>query len=74
MLNSTQAIRLRTAASPGIVDAHKAIVGLSYVAAYVTLDWVSFIEPYAHFDITPWNLNTGLSFRCGFSKIKPHRH
>jgi hypothetical protein len=74
MLNSAQAMRLRAAAFPGIVDAHKAIVGLSYVVAYVTLDWVSFIEPYAHFDITPWNPNTGLSFRCGFSKIKPHRH
>jgi two-component system, LuxR family, sensor kinase FixL len=35
---------------------------LFYVAAYVTLDWVSFIEPYAHFDITPWNPHTGLSF------------
>ena len=22
----------------------------------------SFIEPYEHFDITPWNPNTGLSF------------
>jgi two-component system sensor kinase FixL len=62
MLNSAQAMRLRTAVFPGIINANKAIVGLSYVAAYVTLDWVSFIEPYAHFDITPWNPNTGLSF------------
>jgi two-component system, LuxR family, sensor kinase FixL len=29
---------------------------------YVLLDWISFIEPYAHFNITPWNPGTGLSF------------
>jgi two-component system, LuxR family, sensor kinase FixL len=62
MLNSARAMRLRTAVLPGIVDTNKAIVGLSYVAAYVALDWVSFIEPYAHFNITPWNPNTSLSF------------
>ena len=62
MLRSAQTMQLRAAAFPGIVDANKAIVGVSYVAAYVALDWVSFIEPYAHFDITPWNPNTGLSF------------
>ena len=49
-------------AFPGIVDTHKAIVGVAYLAAYVALDRVSFIEPYAHFGITPWNPNTGLSF------------
>ena len=52
----------RAATFPGVVDAHKAVVGIIYVAAYVALDWVSFIEPYEHFDITPWNPNTGLSF------------
>jgi signal transduction histidine kinase len=62
MLSSAPATRLRTVVFPGIIDANKTIVGLSYVAAYVTLDWVSFIEPYAHFNITPWNPNTGLSF------------
>jgi two-component system sensor kinase FixL len=62
MLNPAQAMRLQTVVYPGIIDANKAIVGLSYVAAYVMLDWVSFIEPYARFNITPWNPNTGLSF------------
>src|SRR5579864_4539086 len=62
MMNLAQATWLRTADVPGIVDANKAIVGVSYVVAYVALDWVSFIEPYAHFDITPWNPDTGLSF------------
>ena len=62
MLNSAQATRLRTTIFPRIVDANKTIVAVSYVAAYVALDWVSFVEPYAAFNITPWNPNTGLSF------------
>ena len=62
MLRSAQTMQLRAAAFPGIVDANKAIIGVSYVAAYVALDWVSFIEPYASFNITPWNPNIGLSF------------
>jgi two-component system, LuxR family, sensor kinase FixL len=62
MLDPVQTIQLRAATFPGVVDAHKAVVGIVYVAAYVALDWVSFIEPYEHFDITPWNPNTGLSF------------
>jgi two-component system, LuxR family, sensor kinase FixL len=57
-----QAMQLRAAAFPGIVDAHKAIVGAVYLAAYVALDRVSFIQPYAHFGITPWNPDTGFSF------------
>jgi two-component system sensor kinase FixL len=62
MLRWTQAMRSRAAAFPELIDARKAIVGLVYFAAYVALDWVSFIEPYAPFGITPWNPNTGLSF------------
>ena len=38
------------------------IVGLVYLAAYALLEWISFIEPYAHLGITPWNPGTGLSF------------
>jgi two-component system, LuxR family, sensor kinase FixL len=55
-------MRLRAAVFPGMVDAHQAVVGLAYLAAYVGLDWVSFIQPYAPFGITPWNPSTGLSF------------
>jgi hypothetical protein len=62
MLNLAKAMRLRTAVFPGAIDTNKAIVGLFYVVAYVALDWVSFIEPYAQFNITPWNPNTSLSF------------
>jgi signal transduction histidine kinase len=62
MFEWTKAMRLLAAAFPEIVDTHKAIVGLAYLAAYVALDRVSFIEPYAHFGITPWSPDTGLSF------------
>lgn len=38
------------------------LAGLVYLAGYVLLDWISFIEPYAPLGITPWNPSTGLSF------------
>src|SRR5262245_43478551 len=38
------------------------VAGVVYVVGYVLLDWISFIEPYARFGITPWNPGTGLSF------------
>jgi len=37
-------------------------IGAAYLVTYLVLDWVSFIEPYAHFGITPWNPGTGLGF------------
>src|SRR5215471_12961323 len=51
--------------SKGIVvplSQYRAVVGLLYIAAYVLLDWISLIEPYAPFGISPWNPGTGLSF------------
>ncbi|MBS0241728.1 MAG: MASE1 domain-containing protein [Proteobacteria bacterium] len=33
-----------------------------YLAAYVLLDWASYIYPFAKFGITPWNPPAGLSF------------
>jgi signal transduction histidine kinase len=36
-------------------------LGLSYVAAYLLLDWISFIDPIGPFGITPWNPPPGLS-------------
>ena len=38
-----------------------ALLGGGYLAAYVALDWISFIAPHGPFAITPWNPNTGLS-------------
>ncbi len=32
-----------------------------YIAAYIALDWVSFIDPVGAFAITPWNPTAGLS-------------
>jgi two-component system, LuxR family, sensor kinase FixL len=60
MLERIQA--MRAIAFPGILDAHKFLIGLAYLVGYVALDWVSFVEPYAPVGITPWNPNTGLSF------------
>lgn len=62
MTTRIQAERLQAMAFPRVFDAHKLIVGLIYLAAYAVLDWISFIEPYAHLGITPWNPGTGLSF------------
>jgi signal transduction histidine kinase len=62
MTGRIQAERLRAMAFPRVFDAHKLIVGFIYLAAYAVLDWISFIEPYAHLGITPWNPGTGLSF------------
>ena len=38
------------------------VVGICYLASYVLLDWISYIEPYASANITPWDPCTGLSF------------
>jgi len=62
MQTKAQADRLRTMVFPGVLDANKIIVGIAYLAAYALLDWLSFIEPYAHLTITPWNPGTGLTF------------
>jgi two-component system, LuxR family, sensor kinase FixL len=52
-------------AHPPLLPRPAIIVGLAYLAGYVLLDWISFIEPYGPFDITPWNPNTGLSLGLG---------
>ena len=38
------------------------VLGLGYFIGYVLLDWISLIDPYGPFEITPWSPNTGLSF------------
>ncbi len=37
-------------------------LALGFLALYVLLDWISFIQPFAPFGITPWNPPTGLGF------------
>src|SRR5690349_2213515 len=62
MSERTEAKRATAVAVPRILSQHKAIIGLLYIAGYVLLDWISLIEPYAPFGISPWNPGTGLSF------------
>ena len=57
-----QAERLYTMAFPRIFAVPKFVIGVTYLAAYALLDWLSFIDPYAPFGITPWNPGIGLSF------------
>lgn len=38
-----------------------AAVAAAFVAAYLFLDWVSFVDPYGPLGITPWNPPPGLS-------------
>ncbi len=49
-------------AFPRVFSLSKPVLGFSYLAGYVLLDWISFIHPFAPFGITPWNPPTGLSF------------
>lgn len=49
-------------AFPRVFSLPHPVLALGYLAGYVLLDWVSFIQPFAPFGITPWNPPTGLSF------------
>jgi two-component system sensor kinase FixL len=51
-----------TMALPWIFSLPKSVVGVAYLITYVLLDWVSYIDPFAAYGITPWNPPTGLSF------------
>src|ERR1043166_3744323 len=62
MIEPTERKRSTTVLAPLILTRHWAVLGLLYVAGYVLLDWISLIQPYAPFGITPWNPGTGLSF------------
>jgi two-component system, LuxR family, sensor kinase FixL len=39
----------------------RAVIGLAYLLAYLVFDFISFVEPYGSFGITPWNPPPGLS-------------
>src|SRR5215471_21279688 len=62
MSDRTEAKRPTAVMVPLILSQNRAVIGLLYLAGYVLLDWVSLIEPYAPFGISPWNPGTGLSF------------
>ena len=62
MLERDKAMRSNPMAYSRILSLPVLILGVGYLLGYVLLDWISFIEPYAPFGITPWNPGTGLSF------------
>ena len=49
-------------AFPRVFSLPPYVLALGFLALYVLLDWISFIQPFAPFGITPWNPPTGLSF------------
>jgi signal transduction histidine kinase len=62
MFESTDGANSSSKSFPWVFDARTALVGCAYLIAYAMLDWLSFIEPYAPFGVTPWSPNTGVSF------------
>lgn len=62
MIERVDARRSRAIAYPRILTLPAGVIAVVYLAAYLLLDRISFIEPYAHFGITPWSPGTGLSF------------
>jgi two-component system sensor kinase FixL len=49
-------------ALPWIFSLPNSVIGIVYLCLYVLLDWISYIDPFASYGITPWNPPTGLSF------------
>jgi two-component system sensor kinase FixL len=62
MIERAEPSRSSPIAYPRIAALPFGAVGIAYLAGYLLLDWISFIEPYTDFGITPWNPGTGLSF------------
>jgi two-component system, LuxR family, sensor kinase FixL len=62
MVKRDEPMRSNRVVHSRILSLPMAIPGIAYLVGYVLLDWISFIEPYAPFGITPWNPGTGLSF------------
>lgn len=45
-----------------LLSRSKPLIVICYLAAYVALDWISFVHPLSVSGITPWNPHIGLSF------------
>jgi two-component system sensor kinase FixL len=58
---SENAVIAASASARLLTRSHFALA-VSYIAAYVLLDWASYVHPFATSGITPWNPQTGLSF------------
>ena len=62
MIERVDAKRSSAIAFPRILALPAGVIAVIYLAGYLLLDGISFIQPYAHFGITPWSPDTGLSF------------
>ena len=47
-----------------VLASRTALLAIGYLALYVLLDWVSYVEPLRNTNITPWNPNTGVVMAC----------
>ena len=65
MIVSERAKAMGAITYPPLVSLPAIIVGAGYLAVYVLLDWISYIEPYGPVGITTWNPSTGLSLALG---------
>jgi two-component system, LuxR family, sensor kinase FixL len=65
MTGQSTALRSNPIIHPRILTLPTPFVGAGYLAGYLLLDWISFIEPYPPVNITPWNPATGLSISVG---------
>lgn len=45
-----------------LLSQSKPLIAVCYLAAYVALDWISYVHPLSFSGITPWNPQVGLSF------------
>lgn len=62
MVKHDESMRANPVVYARLLSLPAAVPAAAYLVGYVLLDWISFIEPYAPFGITPWNPGTGLSF------------
>lgn len=45
---------------------HRVLLGFAYLAAYIALDYISYLKPYRGLGITPWNPPPGLTVAVVF--------
>ena len=61
---------LNSVAYPRTLSLPILIVGVGYLAGYVLLDWISFIEPYSPLNITPSKSWHGIEL-CSGNPFRP---
>jgi hypothetical protein len=71
-IERTKTMQLGSIAHLRIVSLLVVIVGIGYLAVYLLLDWISFIEPYGPVDITTWNPGHWLKPCAGIALRSAH--